>query len=101
MILTLCFSFEANAALCQKKTAVVYSNGMFNSWAEANDSMEDMKKLIKQRLQYFRPIQGWASGLEFHLAYASDKNGLGTTFKAQLLEVYYQKKGSLTESFWR
>jgi len=74
---------------------------MFNSWAEANASRKKLEKTVKQRLQYFRPVQGWTSGLEFHLAYASDKDGLGSTFKAQLLEAYYQKKGSLTESFWR
>jgi len=86
-----------DAAVCQNKTVVVFSNGMFNDIFDAQKSKEE----LRNRLVAFSPRFSDETQYEFKLAFASDKDGLGSTFTDQLVEVLYQKQAETLSSFWR
>jgi len=100
------FGFEADAALCQKKTAVVYSNGMFNSWGAADRSKNSLVIELSSYLQALPNSQIGANELEFHLAYADDRGANANTVTGvltgidQLYEVHIQHGGGLATNFW-
>lgn len=90
----------AKAAICQEKTAIVYSNGIYNDRKDAVASLAQLKIYISVYPQgnvYF-------AQLEFDLAYAD--NGGATApgslaGLAQLYEAFVQKQAANDSSFWR
>jgi len=91
------FETVADAALCQNKTAIVYGNGMFNSWFDANASRTKLeKKMIIKMIIYLQAspsTQFTTSELEFHLAYNSDNGGGKIGGLLQLMQAFNQKRG--------
>jgi hypothetical protein len=88
---------HTNAAVCQSKTAIVFSNGMFNDEEDALASISKLRGKVTaypQASQYFEEF-------EFHLAYASNKDGLGTSILDQLLEIAYMWRNDQISSFMR
>lgn len=91
---------EASAVVCQNKTAIVYSNGMFNDERNAKISKNE---LIAKMLSYPQ-ASSLLIDVEFHLAYANDNGGLSAGFGTvleQLLEVGRQALGDTNmDLFW-
>jgi len=95
------FPNQANAVVCQNKTAVVYSNGMFNDRNEANRSRQRLDDELHIKLAG-TPL---LAELEMnHLAYATNggaTNPLSLSGLEQLLEVGRQAFGDKsTDLFW-
>lgn len=59
---------QADAVVCQNKTAIIYSNGMFNIKREARKSL----KVLKAKLRQTSPAFVDSTKYEYHLAFASD-----------------------------
>ena len=90
--------YHANAVVCQNKTQVVYSNGVFNSRDEAELSAKLLEVSLGVRPQFNEFVD---------LAYAND-GGAALTLSGvlpgmgQLLELYLQKQlVDNTSNFWQ
>lgn len=88
---------QADASVCQSKTAIVYSNGMFNDWKSANDSKKELTIKVIADPQ----VSQYLDEFVFYLAYASNNDGLGRSGPAQILEIYLEWAGDKTQNFWR
>jgi len=62
-------SHQVSAAVCQNKTAIVYSNGMFNTAEMANAALVDG---LRVRLILTSPTFADSTKYEYQLAFASD-----------------------------
>lgn len=87
------FPNQAGAVVCQNKTAIVYSNGMFNDEWAADFSRQQLKIELEDKLVGTQLL----TELEMtHLAYANDNGGFKTSFRtglAQVLEAAWQALG--------
>lgn len=91
-------SNQAGAVTCDTNTAIVYSNGMFNTREQAMGSLDKLQEILLQS----NPAYGNTQLYQFELAYASDRDGLGQSTLDQILEVArYQYPNALIGSFWR
>ncbi|MDX8392745.1 MAG: hypothetical protein R8K53_09325 [Mariprofundaceae bacterium] len=90
----------AEAGVCLNKTAIVFSNGMFNDKRQARISKATLE--IKVRTSpYSTPF---LAEFEFYLAYADNGGAAGPLSLAgmgQLHEVFVQKKAASESMFWR
>ncbi len=88
----------ANAAVCQNKTSIVYSNGMFNDQRDAKKSLKELKYKIKA----FPQASAFVATFEFHLAYARDHSATpGGSVLGDGLEVARQHINDNSMSlFW-
>ncbi len=105
LIATFICSYSAYAVCLPNTTPtttlpiIVYSNGMFNTYQQARDSL----RALQLELKVWQPTLQ----LEYRLAYADDNGAnIGTvpgviSGLGQLLEVYIQKNGDTTSYFWR
>ena len=75
---------QAGAVVCQNGTAIVYGNGMFNSWDDSNDSRKDLMRTTYRNLQASPPSQFTVAELEFHLAYVNDRNLEGQVLQCHI-----------------
>lgn len=118
LFITVLFSSNADAVVCQNKTAIVFSNGMFNDISDADLSRRKLKGAIKSKLAGTPLLQELEMN---HLAFASDGSqfvpqvgGTGTISKlinaalalpnaaGQVAEVVWQKMVQDSFSaFWR
>jgi hypothetical protein len=92
---------QAQAIICQSKTAIVYANGIFNTRAMARDSLLDglRSRLIQFSVTFSDPAQ-----YEYKLAYADNGGATGPgslAGLAQLYEAFDQKQAANDSSFWR
>lgn len=62
------FSSVAGAVVCQSKTAIVFSNGMFNTKKNARDALTE----LQERLISFSSTFADPALYEYNLAFASD-----------------------------
>ena len=88
---------DVDAGICFNKTQIVFSNGVFNSWDEADDSREVLERSLGVRPQFNEFVD---------LAYAND-GGAAFTLSGvlpgmgQLLELYLQNQlVDNTSNFW-
>jgi len=91
---------HAEAGVCQSKSAIVFSNGMYNDKKAADDSLVKLEITIRG---YFQASQ-YLSEFEFYLAYADNGGaaGLGSlSGLAQLHEAFVQKQAATYAMFWR
>jgi len=96
---TALLSKHAGAAVCQNKTVITYSNGMFTKKSDARKSLKKLKEKLVQKSLAFDNINIY----DYGLAYANGKGGpLGTTGLDQLLEAAKQAYGDkFMGLFWR
>lgn len=87
--LTLCQLSFAHANCGEKKTVLFFANGMFNSWADANKSLDELS--IKMKRKY--PQNKFDA---FKVAYNTNEPVL-----LQLHQVFRQKITDTNISFWR
>lgn len=102
-LLGVCFFFSPNpakAVVCLGKTAIVYSNGMYDD----KDSSKKSLTMLELRIRTDPRINAYISQLEFDLAYADNGGASGPgslAGLAQLYEVFVQKQAANDSSFWR
>ncbi len=90
---------HAVAGVCQNKTTIVFSNGMFRNADQAFESLEALQTKLEQNSSVFSDTTKY----EYKLAFANGKGGpFGSTGFDQLLEVARQAYGDKALAwFWR
>ncbi len=94
------FLNQAIAGVCLNKTAIVFSNGMFND----QDLADLSKKRLEDELRASPYSTPFLAEFEFYLAYADNGGAAGPLSLAgmgQLHEAFVQKQAATESMFWR